>query len=115
MALFYRCSALRLIDCVIKRGMKKFLIGCLILITACQSATQIPITVSVPTETPLPTFPSVTEPPTVDFTVTVPPTLEPPPIYFTDEFTSESPYWKFLQTGGVSAPSTTFEIGRAHV
>lgn len=90
--------------------MKKFfIIGFSILITACNLGTQPPVTESPATQTPLPTLPPATETQTVDFTPTTSPTPEPPPLYFTDEFTSASPYWIFSQTGGLNLPTTTFE------
>jgi len=89
--------------------MKKiFLIGLSILITACNLGTQPPATESPATQTPLPTLPLATATETFVFTPTSEPTPEPLPLYFIDEFTIESPYWQFIQTGGLSAPSTTF-------
>ncbi len=90
--------------------MKKYiLIGFSILIAACNIGVQPPATESPATQTPLPTLPPATATETVPPSPTAPtPTPEPPPLYFTDEFTSASPYWKFLQTGGDSAPTTSF-------
>ncbi|MBL8098565.1 MAG: hypothetical protein JNK81_05255 [Anaerolineales bacterium] len=90
--------------------MKKYiLIGFSILITACNLGTQPPTPESPATQTPLPTLPPATATDTLVFTPTSEPTPEPPPLYFTDEFTSASPYWIFSQTGGLNTPTTTFE------
>ena len=89
--------------------MKKILVGCLLLIIACQSATQIPVTESAPTETPhstpLPDSPTETlTPPTQ-----IPATVESLPLYFTDEFTSTPSNWAFSQTGGLNPATSAFE------
>ncbi|KXK15153.1 MAG: hypothetical protein UZ14_CFX002000864 [Chloroflexi bacterium OLB14] len=90
--------------------MKKIiLIGFSILITACNLGTQPPTAESIATQTPQPTPTVVSATETLVFTPTsLPPTPEPPPYYFTDEFTSDSTYWKFSQTGGLSLPTTSF-------
>lgn len=90
--------------------MKKiFIIGFSILITACNLGTQPPTAESIATQTPQPTPTVVSATETLVFTPTsLPPTPEPPPLYFTDEFTSDSAYWKFSQTGGLSLPTTSF-------
>jgi hypothetical protein len=88
--------------------MKKFLlIGCLILTTACQTAT--------PTPAPLPS-PTATVPPTpIPFTPTPEPTatlvLSPTPFprFFTNEFVSSSAGWVILQAGNESVPNTKTE------
>jgi len=90
--------------------MKKiFIIGFSILISACNLGTQPPTAESISTQTPLPTLPPATATETLVFTPTSQPTPEPPPLYFTDEFTTDSTYWDFLQTGGINLPTTTFE------
>lgn len=86
--------------------MKKLLIGCLILITACQSANQTPITESGSTATLQPP----TEPATATLTFTPAPTLTPVPptpvpMFFTDEFNSDMSAWVSFQTGGEAAPT----------
>jgi hypothetical protein len=89
--------------------MKKYIfIGFSILITACNVGTQPPATESPATQTPLPSPIPATATETLVFTPTSDPTPQPPPYYFTDEFTSESPYWEFSQTGGINVPSTAF-------
>ncbi|MDQ3005620.1 MAG: hypothetical protein M3R47_09595 [Chloroflexota bacterium] len=92
--------------------MKKILlIGCLILITACQS------TSGGQTETPAPAPSSTaTVPPTpIPFTVTPEPTatlaLSPTPFprFFTDEFDSSLAGWVILQAGNESVPNIKTE------
>ncbi|MBL8091359.1 MAG: hypothetical protein KF758_06355 [Anaerolineales bacterium] len=94
--------------------MKKYiLIGLSILITACNLGTQPPTPESPATQTPL-RFDELNASPspipvTATETFVLIPTPEPPPLYFTDEFTSASPYWEFLQTGGLNTPTTSYE------
>jgi hypothetical protein len=87
--------------------MKKLLIGCLILITACQSANQTS-TESVPTAVPQ----TPTRPATATMTFTPSPTLtlvQPTsvPMYFTEEFNLDMNAWVSFQTGGISTPTIT--------
>jgi len=98
--------------------MKKYiLIGLSILITACNLGTQPPTPESPATQTPLrfdelnasPSPIPVTATETFVLIPTSEPTPEPPPLYFTDEFTSASPYWIFSQTGGLNIPTTSYE------
>jgi hypothetical protein len=90
--------------------MKKiFIIGFSILITACNLGTHPPTQESTATQTPLTTSLPVSTTETLVLTPTSSPTPEPPPLYFTDEFTSASSYWIFSQTGGINLPTTTFE------
>lgn len=91
--------------------MKKFLIGCLLLLTACQQATPTPVsapsvtpTVSVtntPTSVPFTDTPSPT--PTIEFTPT------PLPRLFTNEFDSPLAGWTVLQTGNEASASVKAE------
>jgi hypothetical protein len=90
-------------------AMKKFIIGCLILITACQP------TVTTPTP-PAPLFPTATLSPTpIPVTDTPPPTatLEltatPLPRLFTEEFDSSLAGWVILQAGNEGTPNITTE------
>src|ERR1044071_9420634 len=91
--------------------MKKILLfGCIILITACQSAT--PTSVA-------PLFPTATVPPTpIPFTETPAPTptLEPTPTpfpqFFTDEFDGSLAGWVILQAGNDAAPNIKNENSR---
>ena len=83
--------------------MKKLLMGCLLLITACQPAT--------PTPAP-PLFPTATLPPTpIPATVTPQPTPTPEftptpfPRLFTDEFDSSLAGWVVLQAGNEATPN----------
>ncbi len=86
--------------------MKKLLIGCLILITACQpAATPTPVAPLFPTAT-LPTLPTpipVTDTPaptpTLEFTST------PFPQFFTNEFDSSLAGWVILQAGNEATPN----------
>ncbi len=89
--------------------MKKFIIGCLILITACQTATPTPIPTFFPTETPPPTpIPAtVTPQPTASQTLEFTPT--PFPRFFTDEFDSLLAGWAILQAGSDSVPNVKTE------
>ena len=94
-------------NCVIKSVMKKLLIGCLLLITACQRATPTPVA---------PLFPTATLPPTlIPATVTPQPTLTPEltptplPRLFTNEFDSSLAGWVILQAGNDSVPNIKTE------
>ncbi len=89
--------------------MKKLLIGCLILITACQTASSTPASESAPTaETQTPP-----EPATATITFTPPPTASatptPVPMYFTEEFNTDMGAWVSFQTGGETNPTVTVE------
>lgn len=99
-------------DCVLISAMKKFLIGCLLLITACQPANSTP----TQRQDPNPLFPTGTLPPTpIPATVTPQPTptLEftptPFPRLFTNEFDSSLAGWVILQAGSDSAPNIKTE------
>lgn len=86
---------------------KLFLIGCLILITACQTTTPIPTSLPSPTETPLPTPIPVTVTP--EPTPTPQPSATPLPRYFTHEFDSSLTGWITLQANKDSIPNTKTE------
>ena len=79
---------------------KLLLIGCLLLITACQTATVTPA--------PSPSSTATLPPSPIPFTVTPEPTatlaLSPTPFprFFTDEFDSSLPGWVILQAGNES-------------
>ena len=82
---------------------KLFLLGCLILITACQQATSTPTPLSIlPTATQTPPPPA-----TATATFTPPPTLTatPVPLYFTEEYNTDMSAWTSFQTGGEISPS----------
>ena len=90
--------------------MKKILlIGCLILITACQPATSTPApfpssTATLPaSQTPIP-FTNTPEP-----TATLELSPTPFPRFFTDEFDSPLAGWVILQAGSESVPNTKTE------
>ena len=89
--------------------MKRLLIGCLILITACQPAADAPTLVA-------PLFPTATLPLTlIPATVTPPPTstpeLTPTPLprLFTNEFDASLAGWVILQAGNDSVPNIKTE------
>src|SRR5687768_9009331 len=109
MALFYGRSELRLVQdpagqLCYKSDMKKFLLGCFLLITACQGTTPVPVKESTSTVTPPPS----PEPATATITFTPAPTLSPTPVplYFTDDFnTPDTVSWATFQTGGATPSS----------
>jgi hypothetical protein len=87
---------------------KLFLIGCLILLTACQPAT--------PTSTATPLLPTATLSPTpIPVTDTPQPTPTPEftptplPRFFTDEFEASLTGWDILQAGNEAAPNVRNE------
>lgn len=84
-------------------AMKKLLIGCLLLITACQSATPTPAPPLFPTATLPPTPIPVTDTPAP--TPTPEPTATPFPRLFTDEFDASLAGWVILQTGSAATPN----------
>lgn len=82
-------------------------IGCLIFITACQSATATSQTEPTPqaaTQTPPP-------PATATLTFTPTPTLPPTPVplFFTEEFNTDLGAWVSFQTGGAESPNVNLE------
>lgn len=83
------------------------LIGCLILLAACQPATPTPAPSFFPTETPLPTPVPVTSTPEPTFT----PEPSPTPLarFFTTEFDSSLAGWVILQAGNDSVPNIKTE------
>ena len=91
--------------------MKKFLIGCLLLLTACGQATPTPAAIPsgtptiLVTETPTPVpFTDTPAPtPTIEFTPT------PLPRLFTNEFDSPLAGWTILQAGNEAAASVKAE------
>lgn len=91
--------------------MKKLLLGCLILLAACQPATA--------TQTPEPSFfPTSTPPPTPVPATNTPeptPTLEPSPTplprFFTSQFDSSLAGWVILQAGNDSVPNINNDNG----
>lgn len=90
--------------------MKKILlIGCLILITACQTETPTPKPSSFPTATLPPTPVSVTNTP--EPTPTLEPTPTPLPRFFTQEFDSSFAGWVILQAGKETIPNIAIENG----
>ena len=90
--------------------MKKLLIGCLLFLTACQSATPTPVAPLFPTETPLPTSVPVTDTPAPTPTLESTPT--PFPQFFTNEFDASLAGWVILQAGNAAVPNITTENSR---
>src|SRR5215211_3773212 len=90
---------------------KSFLLGCLILLVACQPAATPTASASFfPTATALPTPVAVTE--TLAPTPTLEPTPTPFPQFFTDEFDALQAGWVILQAGNDSIPNITNESSR---
>jgi hypothetical protein len=88
--------------------MKKLLIGCIILITACQpAATSTPVAPLFPTATPTPTLIPVTD--TLAPTATLEPTPTPLPRLFTNEFDTSLAGWVILQAGSDAVPNIKTE------
>jgi hypothetical protein len=87
---------------------KLFLIGCLILISACQPATPTPKPTLAPTATlPPPTpIPATATP---EPTPTLEPTPTPLPRLFTNQFDSSLAGWVILQAGNDSVPNISIE------
>jgi hypothetical protein len=89
--------------------MKKLLIGCFLLITACQPAVVTPTSVAqllstatVP-PTPIPATVTAQSTPTLEFTAT------PFPRFFTDEFDATFEGWVTLQAGNEATPNIKSE------
>jgi hypothetical protein len=101
--------------------MKKLLLGCLFLVTACQSATPTPTSATslFPTSTPLPTLLPLDQtqgkPDTPTSEATATQTFEPSPTalprFFTNEFDSSLAGWVILQAGNDSVPNVRTENG----
>lgn len=88
--------------------MKKLLLGCLLLITACQpTATPTPVAPLFPTATLLPTPIPATDTPAP--TPTTEPSPTPLPRLFTNEFDSSLAGWVILQGGNEATPNIKTE------
>jgi hypothetical protein len=98
--------------CVIRGAMKKLFFGCLIFITACQTAAPTPAASPFPTATlrPTPVPATVTPQPTASQTLEPSPT--PFPRFFTDDFDSSLAGWVTLQTGNDSPPIINIDNSR---
>lgn len=90
--------------------MKKLLIGCLLLLTACQPATPTSSASLFPTGTPLPTLIPVSDTPAPTATLEL--TSTPFPQFFTNEFDSSLTGWVILQAGNDSVPNIVNENSR---
>jgi hypothetical protein len=97
-------------NCVLISAMKKLLLGCLLLITACQSATPTSVAPLFPTATlppsPIPATASPEPSPTLEASPT------PFPRFFTHEFDSSLAGWVILQAGNDAVPNITTENSR---
>jgi hypothetical protein len=91
--------------------MKKILLGCLLLITACQPATPPPAPLPPPTETPLASRTLIPDTPTPAPTPTVESSPTPFPRYFTNEFDSSLAGWVTLQANNDSSVNIKTENG----
>lgn len=93
--------------------MKKFLIGCILFLPACQQGASTPEVTFLPTSTippsSTPTFLPATDTPQP--TPTTEPSLTPLPRLFTDEFDSALAGWSLLQSGNEAAPALKTEKG----
>ncbi len=87
--------------------MKKLLIGCLILITACQTTTPTPEPSLFPTATLPPS--SIPDTPTPVPSSTPEPSPTPFPRFFTNQFDSSLAGWVILQAGNDSVPNISTE------
>jgi len=89
--------------------MKKFLLGCLLFMSACQSATSTPApaTSLFPTSTPFPTVQPAT--PIPQPTQTFEPSPTALPRFFTNDFDSSLAGWVILQAGNDSVPNIKTE------
>jgi len=89
---------------------KLLLIGCLVFITSCQTATPTPEPSLFPTETPLPASPTpIPASQTPEPTPTLEPTPTPLPQYFTTKFDSSLAGWTILQAGNEAIPNISAE------
>jgi hypothetical protein len=82
--------------------MKKFLMGCVLLVSACQAATPTRVQESIPTATIQ--TPTEAASATPAFTSTPAFTPTPLPLFFTDEFNTDMNSWLSFQTGGEATP-----------
>jgi hypothetical protein len=96
--------------CVLIGAMKKLIIGLLLFITACQSATPTPVATPSLTQTPSPSPVPPTNTPSPTFTPE--PTVTPYPMFFTDEFDSSPAAWTTLQAGSDATPNIAAQDSR---
>lgn len=94
-----------------KKRMKKLFLGCLLIVTACQSVPATPtLAISLfPTSTPLPTF--LPDTPTPEPTSTFEPSPTALPRFFTNEFDASLAGWVVLQAGNESVPAVNTANG----
>jgi hypothetical protein len=95
--------------------MKKLIIACLLLMTACQAATPTPAPSLFPTIMPSPTPVPLTDTPAPTPTLESSPT--PFPKFFTTEFDSDSSLtgWVILQAGNDSVPNVSVKDNQLHI
>lgn len=91
--------------------MKKILLGCLLLLSACQTSTSTPAPAMPPTSTSTPPPSPVPATFTPEPTHTPAPSPTPFPRLFTDEFDAALAGWSVLQGGNESAPDVRTENG----
>ena len=86
---------------------KLFLLGLLVITSACQGVAATPMPVTTPTAT----IQALPETATATLTFTPAPTFTPTPIpmYFTEEFNSDMSLWTYFQTGGETTPTVAIE------
>lgn len=89
--------------------MKKLLIGCLLLLSACQPAGVTPPVQLLPTTALTSTSLPPTETPVPTATQTPAPSLTPFPRFFTDDFNALVPSWTVLQSGSSAVPGIKTE------
>ena len=90
--------------------MKKLIIACLLLVTACQAATPTPVPPLFPTATLPPTPIPLTDTPAPSSTPE--PTPTPFPMFFTTEFDTDLTGWVILQAGNEATPNVATENSR---
>ena len=89
---------------------KLLLLGCLIFITSCQTATSTPEPLLFPTATLPPSSPTpIPASSTPEPTVTLEPTSTPLPQYFTTTFDASLAGWVILQAGNAAVPTVSAE------
>jgi hypothetical protein len=96
-------------NCVIKSIVKKFLIGCLVFVAACQPADSAPATGTAPGKAAQPPPAPATATPGSTSTPTPLPTALPR--FFSEEFEGSLPGWSVLQSNTEAPPQTYLQDG----
>ncbi|MEW6405896.1 MAG: hypothetical protein AB1649_29240, partial [Chloroflexota bacterium] len=89
--------------------MKKLLVGILLFVTACSSATSTPAPARTSTPTAPPRTPTVIATATETLVPTATLTATPVPMYFSEEFDSDLSAWTSFITNGETAPEILFQ------